>query len=577
MLSHSEIPIFSGKLKILLTLLFAVISFNCFSQDLIFEWKHEIHNGERSNEGRTICTDTAGYVYVGGRLENTIQFIDTILNCVEDNAFLSKISPDGELVWIKWYRYCSLITAMCFDHENNLCVTGNYYRYLDLGDTILHTNHADTLYCSNQFIAKYDTDGNLLWAKSNTGVYISGYSNPIHNITIDNENNILITGRCIEELQYFDTNIVINTLDSALVTYPYPYWYYYYKSVGFLAKYSSSGDFLWVKELGGWFCEPAAIKTDNSDNIFVTGQFQDTAYFDTIMVESYGAKDIFLVKHTPNGETQWVETAGGSAGDEGFDIAVDSMNNIYLTGKICGHNVAFGDNIQFTLCYDYEAFVAKYDSLGNFLWVTPFGTSHFTEYPLPNDIPASLGSSICINGNNLFFIGYFKDTLEFNGIFLEKLSGFGLYLLKLDLDGNVIKAGQYLEDGWLYPQEIASDQYNNIYFTAMYQVSSNNYQIIIGKISDDIPINVILYSYKIENINIYPNPSNGNFRILFSNNVRTNYIIEIFNILGGRVFNKQIINNNKNIIIDVSYLEKGIYLLRITGNGFVKTKKIIIN
>ncbi len=557
------------KPKIFLTLIFAAISFNCFSQDLIFDWKHTIHNGQRSNEGRSICTDTAGYVYVGGRLEDTVYFIDTILNCVEDNAFLAKLSPDGELVWVKWYRYCSLITAMCFDHENNLCVTGNYYLYIDLGDTILYTNHADTGYCSNQFIAKYDTDGNLLWAKSNTGVYISGYSNPVHNITVDNENNILITGRCIEELQYFDTSIVITTLDSALVTYPYPYWYYYYASIGFLAKYSSDGNFLWVKELGGSSCEPASVKTDNSDNIFVTGQFNNTAYFDTIMIEPYGY-DIFLVKYSSDGDLQWVETAGGSAGDKGFDISVDNDNNVYLTGSIQGDNIQFGGNIIFSHAWT-DAYYAKYDSTGDFKWVKPIGTSHNIT-----NITSNFGASLFIRDNYLYLLGSFMDSLNFNGIILEDYFGKSMFIVKMDLDGNVLKAGQYAKtgSGWIWTQELTLDNNNDIYFIANYQENSSNndYTIIIGKTSADIPININEIPSLKDNISVFPNPSNGIFTIKTNNSELTDILI--YDLTGKELYNKNI--NVVKSKINISFLHEGCYILQLRDKNNIVNKKIII-
>ncbi len=35
---------------------------------------------------------------------------------------------------------------------------------------------------------------------------------------------------------------------------------------------------------------------------------------------------------------------------------------------------------------------------------------------------------------------------------------------------------------------------------------------------------------------VFPNPNNGNFTLLFKDNIKANYYIEIFNILSERVF-----------------------------------------
>lgn len=71
---------------------------------------------------------------------------------------------------------------------------------------------------------------------------------------------------------------------------------------------------------------------------------------------------------------------------------------------------------------------------------------------------------------------------------------------------------------------------------------------------------------------IYPNPNNGNFTIE-TNESSTNSIVEIYNLMGERVFN-QPINNSKTAIN--SGLKQGIYFVKTTGNKHEKGVKIII-
>ena len=68
---------------------------------------------------------------------------------------------------------------------------------------------------------------------------------------------------------------------------------------------------------------------------------------------------------------------------------------------------------------------------------------------------------------------------------------------------------------------------------------------------------------------LYPNPMKD-FLIIEGNR---NSKIEIFNILGSKVF-EGVLESNKQVI-STQTLEKGVYLLNIYHNGFVKTSKII--
>ena len=72
---------------------------------------------------------------------------------------------------------------------------------------------------------------------------------------------------------------------------------------------------------------------------------------------------------------------------------------------------------------------------------------------------------------------------------------------------------------------------------------------------------------------IYPNPSNGNFKIEYDTTIG-NIDIEIYSTLGQKVFEKQNVDNN---IISTNGLQSGIYLVKITKDSKSTVKKIVIN
>lgn len=73
-----------------------------------------------------------------------------------------------------------------------------------------------------------------------------------------------------------------------------------------------------------------------------------------------------------------------------------------------------------------------------------------------------------------------------------------------------------------------------------------------------------------DQVAVYPNPSNGTFKI---ENVR-GADVEVFNLMGQRVFSA--VEVNENLSIDLSDLSEGTYVVRISGENTVKTQKINI-
>lgn len=76
-----------------------------------------------------------------------------------------------------------------------------------------------------------------------------------------------------------------------------------------------------------------------------------------------------------------------------------------------------------------------------------------------------------------------------------------------------------------------------------------------------------------KNFKIYPNPSNGDFNIIFVDSIGLSSV-EIFSLLGQKVYEKE---NSQNASILVTNLQKGTYLIKVTQDSKSRTEKIIIN
>lgn len=105
---------------------------------------------------------------------------------------------------------------------------------------------------------------------------------------------------------------------------------------------SASGG--WIRTLDGGNGTDIAygITTDSSDNIYITGIWDNGPDLDA-----------FIVKYNSSGAIQWQRTLdGGNGNDYGYGVATDSSNNIYVTGR--WHNGS-----------DYDAFITKLPNDGS--------------------------------------------------------------------------------------------------------------------------------------------------------------------------------------------------------------------
>jgi hypothetical protein len=177
---------------------------------------------------------------------------------------------------------------------------------------------------------KYNSSGTKQWTKQ---LGSSGYDTG-SGVTVDSSDNIYVTGTTSGGL---DGNT--NSGDQDI----------------FLVKYNSSGTKQWTKQLGTSATDIGnGVTVDSSDNIYVTGSTGGGLDGNT----NSGWRDIFLVKYNSSGTKQWTKQLGTSGIDWGYEVTVDSSNNIYVTGSTGGGldgNTSSGGN---------DLILVKYNSSG---------------------------------------------------------------------------------------------------------------------------------------------------------------------------------------------------------------------
>jgi hypothetical protein len=336
--------------------------------------------GNEYDEGRGIAVDSGGNVYVTGLFQNNATFAPTNLNSSGgSDVFIAKYDTQGTLLWARKAGgdLFDEAYALALDKAGNVYITGSFEETAMFGSTTL-TNTSGSL---DVFVAKCDSNGAFLWARRAGGVFDDGGNG----IAVDAATNVYVTGFFATNAAFGSTNMTAPGMAADI----------------FVVKYNSSGTLQWVRQAGGPNQDAGqAVAVDSNGHILVTGQFRVSASFGTTNITGNGA-DIFVARYDPAGNVTWVRRAGGNDpiyGDQGWAVQADAAGNAYVSGHFSG-TANFGTTNITTLAFN-DAFVAKYSTNGQMIWVERIG-----------GIGIDIGCALALDmSNNVSVTGFFYDT-----------------------------------------------------------------------------------------------------------------------------------------------------------------------
>jgi hypothetical protein len=212
----------------------------------------------------------------------------------------------------------------------------------------------------------------------------------------------------------------------------------------FISKLDANGNFVWAKRIGNnqedW---GYGIATDAMGNVMVTGSFVLTVDFDPgdgifEMTATPQGRDAFILKLDPNGDFLWAKQFTGISDEIGYDLATDADDNIYITG-IFRNTTDFdpGPGVFELEMVDSgrDAFIAKLDADGNFVWAKRFGSEDHED---PRGIAVD-------DEGNAMIVGYYDETIAFeqgtDTLEFSSNGDYDIFLAKFDADGEFLWAG----------------------------------------------------------------------------------------------------------------------------------------
>ena len=499
-----------------------------------------------------VATDAFGNVYMfGSYCSPSISFGSfTLTNLGFENMFLVKYDSLGNVLWAKSFGSSATGSGGGPSSQAVALSTDALGNVYITGLSGPDIHFGALTLGSGMFLAKYNTSGILQWAK----VY-NAYVTDMNN---DPMGNLYIIGH------YYDTV----TFDSIVLNN------FFYRD--FITKFDTNGFVTWAKGFGSDSgATVTSVAVDNLGNATVVGKAKgDSLHFGIASIPIVGSPTylhFFLTKYDSSGNIVWTKSAGGN-GDDIIDASVaDDAGNIYIIGT------SYSDSMQFgAIWVPYvDMFLIKYDPYGNFVW----SRVHWGI----NDVISK------DNTGNLYLAGSFVGHAIFNSDTLLSAGYFDVLIEKWDTAGNGIwakTAGGHLED---IGSSIAINNEGHAYIAGHYISSvihfdsdslTNTYtthtNLFIAKLDTTTMLGLQVVNNDYKCMDVYPNPNNGIFSILLPK-INNRFAIEIFDIYGKLIATKSVDENgSRQQQIDMSKMPKGEYIINVKTDNENITDKIII-
>jgi hypothetical protein len=369
--------------------------------------------------------------------------LSNVFGAVTSAAATVTVELTPEFVWLNKAggTFDDQALALAIDSATNLYVAGYFTATANFTNPVAHTNvNLVGAGGTDVFLAKYNSAGHVLWAKSAGGFG----ADTAQVVAVDRVGNVLLAGSFSSTATFGTTSLVSTGLTDI-----------------FLAKYDGAGNVIWAKRLGGPSTDQATgLTTDGAGNIYLTGYFAGSINIGGILLTNFSnnLSNYFVAKFDSQGNVLWAKTAFGVGSTSGNGVALDLATNAIVTGCFQG-TVDFGKGTltnQNATLEGGTVFVAKYDRDGSLQWARRGSGSG-----------AGIGQAVAADAQGNIF-GVASKTSYGTGFFLTKydpagnalwnrwsvltcctLGVLGGYGLALDADGNPTIAGGVVENATL--------------------------------------------------------------------------------------------------------------------------------
>ena len=516
----------------------------------------------------TLAKDADGNLYMTSSVADSTQFGPFAIHGTEvlpgagiflNASYLSKFNAQGEPQWVKTFEGTGILGILDIEtDQNGDVVMGGVIQGAIMIDTIPLATTLNSV--SELFLAKFNSDGEVIWAIMDDGV---GFAvSDISSLAISPSGNIIVGGTSGDRLfmgsfngdgvlnwgrVYGNINQIMTRCGIAVDASNDIYWvgstgttvssdfttfdtitFKPYGGSMFVSKYNSDGDITWLRHYGEDSLSTARIASFNievgGNGLYIGGDFTDTINIGgTVLTEPIiTGTHLFAIKYDLAGNIEWVKQSHGPAnGVDVFDISTNDNGDLFIGGRAGNSNglssfVVGEGNHEASIVIDgsWNGFLAKYKSDGELDWIK--GMRGFDE--------SEVRAVVTTGENTAVISGIIKGTVQIGDSSLTTTPTSGASnVILTSWDGSASSTGigpEIIENG----------------------------------------------------VKIYPNPSEDQLFIEFEN-VSKFESVKLLD-LQGRIL--QEVNNLQPLQrLSVKHLPAGVYLIQAKGKNGVFNQKIV--
>jgi len=566
----------------------------------------------KTNQLLTGYTTSSNFPIVGNSSTN---------NSNGNKIFISKFNQLHSLIWSTYFGgsdHQAGNDIKCGNNDNIIIV--GFTRANDFVTKVKQGAYIDNIYGGNNsfdgFISEFSSSGALQWST----YFGDNQTDIITSIEFDNSNsNFYIVGKG------GGTGFPLVNLNGA----------YNQQNAGgsdaFIAKFNINCALVWNTFYGGSGSDNAnSINLDVYNNVFVSGNTTSSnfplmnganAFYDNVLG---GSSDDWILKFSNTGVRQWATYIGGSSdeytlyGDAGNRIAFDNQNNIFLVGStgssdfpVANNNSGYFYGPPNNTWTDHSGYIMQFNANDySLMWntlISGSGTGHVqlnaidinsdnkiiigggtsnptfpivaeqSMYNQPNlaqGLPAYFSQDACLlafnSVHNLIYGSFFGgDNVNSDGDFITDLT---INNNNLFFVGHT--ASHSTSGGPILP---LSNPGNNAYFDNSLNSANNKTDGFIAKQCIEGLVGIGEYKQSDDyKLLIYPNPVQNKLHISIESTLSKKVEILIYDYTGKLIASQinSISFGSNSVLLDVSALSKGIYLIHIDSNYSSKFIKL---
>lgn len=404
-------PFLPSKTSLIVALSLSLFTQRNYSQTPTLEFAKTLETQhDQGVWSRSTVTDADGNFYMTGLFHGTVDF-DTSSNTSnlvyqggtendtdgESDVYIAKYDSDGTLIWA---RKLLEPTFSGMNEERGSSMI------LDSNNNLFLTGFTST---RGFFVSKWSSDGNEVWTK----YFDDTQDNALTSFAVRKKGNSILVSGVFAGMMDFDPSATGIHLVNA------------FNNDGFLLSLSENGDFEWVKQFrcnGGVII--SGLEVDAANNIFLSGIFLGSVDLDpstlssTVItsqsVSGAAISSAFLAKYSGAGELLWNKHLQGTSSTDFFMtfIKKDAADNIIVTGSFKGITSFLPTTATLNTGGFYTSFLAKYGNDGTLIWNTLFAapTANQTTF-FPSSFCANVITESC---NNIYVSGEFQGNCDFD-------------------------------------------------------------------------------------------------------------------------------------------------------------------